>query len=153
MKFYTSYYGNYRNIPKDYVCIGISRYCPDWMRDPKFTNFSFTEDNLLAPEKDLLDDIKSGRETEEGYKRRYVEHLLGNFGNGKMYPTFESFIKSLEENYEFRYKAIVFMCYERPGEFCHRNIVRNLMNRIFHIPCEEIEVEMKDEPKKQISLF
>ena len=33
MKFYTSYYGNYKSIPTDYYCVGISRYCPDGFKD------------------------------------------------------------------------------------------------------------------------
>ena len=151
MKFYTSYYGNYRNIPKNYMCIGISLYCPENLINSGHENFMFVEGNILAPDKCLLDDIKSGKETEDGYKKRYVECLLSRFGEGMRYPTFESFIRSLEENYELRYDAIVFMCYEKPEDFCHRHIVRNLMNKIFHIPCEEYMIEK--ETKKEKALF
>ena len=145
MQFFTSYYGNYRNIPKDYVCIGISRYCPEWFRKGNYDNFVFVEDNILAPEKDLLDDMKSGRETEEGYKRRYVETLFRKLEGISIYTYFGSLSRKYEQ-----YKAIVFLCYEKPEDFCHRHILRKLMNNIFHIPCEELETEKK---QKETALF
>ena len=155
MKFYTSYYGNYKNIPTDYFCVGISRYCPDGFMNDDYKNFLFVRNNILAPEKELLDDMKSGKETEDGYKRRYVEHLLSHFGEGKMYDSFEDFINAISENFRDKYQAIVFLCYEKPTDFCHRHILRNLMNRIFHIPCEELEVvdSSKKQTKTQTALF
>lgn len=145
MQFFTSYYGNYRNIPKDYICIGISRYCPEWFRKGNYSNFVFEEDSILAPEKDLLEDIKSGRETEEGYKRRYVECLFRKLGNMSMYTYFGSLSKKYGQ-----YKAIVMLCYEKPEDFCHRHILRKLMNNVFHIPCEELETEKH---QKETALF
>ena len=155
MKFYTSYYGNYKNIPTDYFCVGISRYCPDGFMNDDYKNFLFVRNNILAPEKELLDDMKSGKETEDGYKRRYVEHLLSYFGEGKRYDSFEDFINAISENFRDKYQAIVFLCYEKPNDFCHRHILRNLMNRIFHIPCEELEVvdSSKKQTKTQTALF
>lgn len=156
MKFYTSYYGNYKNIPTDYYCVGISRYCPDGFKDnPDYKNFLFVKDNIFAPTKDLLEDMKSGNETEEGYKRRYVEHLLSQFGEGHMYNSFEDFINAISDNFSDKYQAIVFLCYEKPNDFCHRHILRNLMNRIFHIPCEELIVEEKKKEtiQNQTTLF
>ena len=145
MRFFTSYYGNYRNIPKDYVCIGISRYCPEWFKKGNYDNFVFVEDNILAPEKDLLDDMKFGRETEEGYKRRYVETLFRKLEGISMYTYFGTLSKKYEQ-----YKAIVFLCYEKPEDFCHRHILRKLMNNVFNIPCEELETEKK---QKETALF
>ena len=145
MQFFTSYYGNYKNIPKEYVCIGISRYCPEWFSKGNYDNFVFIKDTILAPDKDLLDDMKSGRETEEGYKRRYVEGLFKKLGN----IPFNDYIESFSDLYK-DYEAIVFLCYEKPDDFCHRHILRKLMNNVFHIPCEELETEKK---QKETALF
>ena len=156
MKFYTSYYANYRNIPANYMCVGISRTCPDGFNNPDNKNFLFVRDNILAPTKELLSDFKEGRETEEGYKRRYVESLLSSFGEGKKYNSFEDFIEAVGDNFKDKYEAVVFLCYEKPGDFCHRNILRNLMVRIYHIPCEELQVEVKEKKNKTLketSLF
>lgn len=152
MKFYTSYYANFKNIPTDYMCVGISRTCPEGFNEYK--NFLFVKDNVLAPEQELLDDYKSGRETEDGYKRRYVEHFLDQFGYYRKFKSFEDFIAAVEKEYEKDYEAIVFLCYEKPSDFCHRHILRDMMNKVFNIPCEEYGAfNVEPEKPKPIELF
>lgn len=69
------------------------------------------------------------------------------------------FVNKVEDFYKNEYDAVVFLCYEKPDAFCHRHILRVLMNRIFRIPCEELEVPTKENknnntaPKIQTSLF
>lgn len=151
-RFYTSYYANYRKIPKNFFCVGISRVCPDGFKDGG--NFMFVEGNVLAPSRDLLDDIKHGRIGEDEYKRRYVEGLLANFGENSSYGEFADFFKRLEDRYSQEYDGIVFLCYESPENFCHRHILRHLMTRIYGIPCEEFGHPDIDTPSKvQESLF
>ena len=142
MRFYTSYYANFKNIPSNYICVGISRMCPEGFEGKE--NFIFVKDNYLAPPKDLIEDMKSGNETEDGYKRRYVKHILETFAPGKKFESFQGFVNKIEEFYKNEYDAVVFLCYERPDAFCHRHILRALMNRIFRIPCEELEVPTKE---------
>ena len=36
-----------------------------------------------------------------------------------------------------KWDAIVFMCYEKPSDFCHRHLFRRLLNNIYHIQCDE----------------
>ena len=70
----------------------------------------------------------------------------------------ETAVNKIEELYKNKYDAVVFLCYERPDSFCHRHILRSLMNKIFIIPCEELEVPTKENKnntasKTQTSLF
>lgn len=155
MRFYTSYYANFKNIPTNYVCVGISRTCPDGFEGK--SNFVFVKDNFLAPPAGLLRDMKDGNETEEGYKRRYIKHILETFSEGRKFKDFPSFIEKVEENYKNQYDAVVFLCYEKPESFCHRHILRAMMNKIFRIPCEELAVPENPKADKiekiQTSLF
>jgi len=154
MKFYTSYYANFKNIPTNFVCVGISRSCPDGFEDGGYPNFLFVKDNILAPDSALLEDFKAGRETEDGYKRRYIEHFLDQFGYYKKFKSFEDFVAALEKEYGDKYEAMVFLCYEKPSDFCHRHILRDMMNKVFNIPCEELgSAAKKDEKLKNVELF
>ena len=87
MKHFTSYYANYRNIPKDYLCIGISRTCPEWfnINQESLGNFYWVKDNVLAPPADLLDGFKHGSIDINEYKKRYIAHLFSWIEKDRMY--------------------------------------------------------------------
>ena len=57
IRLYTSYYANMKNIPANYLMVGISQFCPDWLKDDAPDNFLFVRGNFLAPTKELLNDI------------------------------------------------------------------------------------------------
>lgn len=151
IKLFTSYYANYKNIPKSYLCIGISRYCPEWFETNPPDNFFFTKSNFLAPSEELLNDIKSNSITQEEYKKRYVTELYTNLAKIG-YNDLGKWARDLiviwtQENV---YDGIVFMCYERPEEFCHRHIFRNILNKICNIECKEYGVKETIEPNKAL---
>jgi len=97
----TSYFANHRNFPKEKKKVSISRITPDWFD----ADYNALE---LAPSKQLLFDYKNGGVSEEEYIRRYKEETLS-----KLNP-FEIAKK---------YNNSIFLCYEKTGDFCHRNIV------------------------------
>jgi uncharacterized protein YeaO (DUF488 family) len=96
----TSYFANYRNFPKNRRPISISRYSPKW--------FKGEEAKELAPLPELLSDYKEGLVNDKEYEERYRKEVLS-----KLDP--KEIVK--------KYADAVFLCYETPDEFCHRQIV------------------------------
>jgi hypothetical protein len=157
MKFYTSYYANMKNIPANYLCVGISRVCPEWLIDNEPPNFLFVRGNILAPSSELLSDMKSGKITEDEYTERYKEQIHKTFSNNHFFTDFDGWIESMEEQFEDKYEAIVFLCYEKPSDFCHRHILREMFNYEYHVRCDELKTKeptvKKQEEIKTTALF
>ena len=146
MKHFTSYYANYRNIPKDYLCIGISRTCPEWfnINQESLGNFYWVKDNVLSPPADLLDGFKNGSIDINEYKKRYIAHLFSWIEKDRMYKDIPDYMKQMDEFFSTcstPWKGLVFMCYESPNEFCHRHLFRRLLTNIYNIECEEYGVK------------
>lgn len=147
MKHFTSYYANYKNIPKNYFCVGISRKCPEWFANNSLPNFFFIKNNFLAPSEKLLEGAKNGSIDISQYKRIYIEELFNRIQNETNYVDIPDFIKQIDEFYATcltPYEGIVFMCYEAPHEFCHRHLVRRLLTNVYNIQCDEYGVKDKD---------
>lgn len=143
MKLYTSYYANYKNIPADYMCIGISQVCPftDLNAGSFYSNFVFYKDNMLAPSRELLSGFKAGKYTSQEYKKMYVTRIFEFLeASGETLP---EWVSKLEEAYA-KWKGIVFLCYESPDKFCHRHIFSKLLN-LYGIPCDEYGVDACNE--------
>lgn len=142
MKFYTSYYAKYKDIPKDFMCVGISRMCPfkDWNHDNLMPNFYFCKNNSFAPSEDLLTGYKSGKYTEQDYKRIYATQIFEWLKNINM--SVREWADQLADIFE-DYKAVVFMCYETPDKFCHRHVLRKFMN-LQGVECEEYGVDKRE---------
>lgn len=150
INFYTSYYANLKNIPKTYLCLGISYICPEWLREynDEHPNFLFIKNKCLAPSQELLFDIKNNKISEEEYKSRYIHELFGNIINKMGYIDIPQFFKEMSNNIEtgceVQYEGIVFLCYEKPGMFCHRHLLRRLLNFIYKIPCKEFGIDERN---------
>lgn len=97
----TSYFGNWRNFPKDYTQISVAQYSP-----PAWSGDIFKE---LAPSVELLYKWKQNKITEKEYKNIYLAEL-----NSKFMP--EEVLEKLPE------KSLL-LCYEKAGSFCHRHIL------------------------------
>lgn len=147
--FYTSYYSNIKNIPKSCLCLGISYICPDWLKDNQdYPNFIYVKNKCLAPSKELLYDKKTNKISEDEYKSRYIHELFNTIINKMGYKDVPSFFiemsDSIEQECEIRYEGIVFLCYEKPESFCHRHLLRRLLNFVYGIPCKELGVNERN---------
>nr|DAH73299.1 MAG TPA: protein of unknown function DUF488 [Caudoviricetes sp.] len=115
--FYTGYYANLKHYPIDSLLVSISQTSPPWLEDKPF----IIECKSLSPSKNLLYHYKyetKGFEiyfhnTEE-YKRQFKEETLGRLEFQKVVDTFTSLANG---------RPVIFLCYERPEDFCHRHIV------------------------------
>lgn len=98
MKFFTSYFGNYHNIPDSYQCISIARFPPDEFKHPP-VNCNRLQGDMLAPSAELLDKIKSGKISEEEYSKEYVIELA-KILEEKGYYSFKEYFQAIQHMYE-----------------------------------------------------
>lgn len=100
-QFYTS---NYKRSGMNPAAIGISYVVPG--------SFHGITHGGLAPTLELISAVKwdTDRITQDEYAVRYIE-LLKERGN-----TPQQIIESFSD-------GTIFLCYEDPGEFCHRRVL------------------------------
>lgn len=101
---FTSYFGNIANVRNP---LSISGVPPFW-----YNGFQY---KLLAPKWSFYDAYASGKLTAEGYTEAYLEQVLKRFDPRELY---DKLIHDYGED-------VTLLCYEQPGEFCHRRIVAN----------------------------
>ena len=119
---YTSYFGNLRRIEK--VCpnlfpVSIALYPPNWFRGARYRK--------LAPTADILREWKEKHDVER-YTKRFCDEVTSHLNRDEV-------IKDLMKLSNGHDAAL--LCYERPGEFCHRHIVAQWLNRGGY-KCEEL---------------
>ena len=118
-KIYTSYFGNLRKLNEaGIVPISIARWNPKW-----FHGFTMQE---LAPTKYMLSDACS---TEE-YIRLYKQILSGMY-SGAILKSIESMGKG---------RDVALLCYEKPGDFCHRHMFAEWFTKTTGIQIDEFAV-------------
>lgn len=81
---------------------------------------------LLVPDRKTFYEKKAGNITEEEYEKRYRENILS-----KLDP---------KEIYE-RFKESVLLCWEDPGDFCHRRIVAQWLFEELKVIVDEGKIE------------
>lgn len=107
MNVYTSYFSNRRNFPDNFEVFSIVQYAPKWSKYRNIKDF--------APSATLLRDYKRGDVTDKEYTIRYMLEMSR--------IDIESILKSIKSD------NVIFVCYEKPNEFCHRHILRNILKR------------------------
>ena len=107
----TSNYWNYRGKN----AVSIAAYAPNW--------YGGREYKKLAPKYELLKKYK-----EDGDKKHYTEKYLKEVLDA-LDPT---------EIYEELGEDAVLLCWEKPGEFCHRRIIAAWFKMKLGIEVEEI---------------
>jgi hypothetical protein len=113
---YTSYYAKWDKIPGDLYKVGITIFPPKWL--PGITNLW-----NLAPNKELLDYMKKCNGDEATYTIKYTQLLESRFVRlekvGGFLTKFMAHVNA---------KDLVMCCYEKPGEFCHRHLLAEILN-------------------------
>lgn len=156
LKYYTSYYANFRNIPKDYLCVAISRFVPEVFKSSNYINFLWNKDNFLAPSKQLLSEVKSGSINQEEYSKRYIQEVFNRCKPYTGYDNPSDWIQAFDNelvSQQTEWKAVVFMCYEKPSDFCHRQVLRKIFNKCYQIPIEELNLVKENKIKSTTALF
>lgn len=114
-KIYTSYFANIKNLEKDgIVPVAICAMVPSW--------FDGINIGSVAPSKDILFEHKKSahsKEDDERYKQRYYNEILVAY---RFHPEYIiDFIERVSDSAGG--KDIALVCYEKPGDFCHRHLL------------------------------
>ena len=115
-EIYTSYFSNINNIKNCHansIFISIARYPPA----SKVLIHSYL---TLAPSSQLLHLYKEGIVNKDIYTKMYLNDLE-KFNPKSIYE------EILEFKIDSDYK-IFLLCYEKPGDFCHRHLAANWLN-------------------------
>ena len=114
---YTSYFGNIKNVKYPVAICGKS---PEWYTGPKFT--------ALAPKYDFYIDYKNGKIDEAGYTEQFYSRILSQFDPMGL-------VNQLMHQFG---NQIALLCYEKPGDFCHRRLVADFITNGTNIPVLEL---------------
>lgn len=129
-KIYTSNYARHGNNPN---AIGISLTVPDWYEGKRLQS--------LAPRSDMVGKIKKGSANynQRKYTREYLDVLKGR----KIDP--QKLIDSLPD-------GTLLLCYESPGDFCHRHLLTEWVERHtgFIITEWKNEKELEEENQNKV---
>lgn len=116
MRIYTSYFAN-RSVINP---VSISRFNPSW-----YTGASYKK---LAPSVELLTGYKKGFITQREYCSIYNEQL------SKLDP--EHVVLDLS----MMFSEVCLVCYEKPGDFCHRKLVSEWLKTTLDITVSEFGI-------------
>lgn len=116
---YTGYYvqlNNYLKVGLHPVSISVK--CPDW--------YNGTEYKKLAPKWEFFNEWKNGshKGDNEYFTKNYKELVLD-----KLEPA--QVMKELEELTGASLDKIIFLCYEKSDDFCHRHLVADWFNAAY----------------------
>lgn len=114
--FYTSYFANLKNIPEKIVPVSICGKAPDWYNGLQFKK--------LAPKYSFFMEYKQDHD-EEKYTKCFNEQVLFYLNANDIAIQLRKLAGTSD---------IALICYEKPGDFCHRHIVLNWLKEN-GIPC------------------
>ena len=113
-ELYTGYFAKMKKYElAGYTPVAIVASVPKWFEGPS--------EPLLAPCWALVSDYKQGLITEDDYIRRYTEYL-----DKLDIPSILS-----------KYDKVVFCCFEKFGDFCHRHVFTNYVGDKYGIVITE----------------
>lgn len=122
MKIYTSYFANLKEVERAHlVPINIALWPPRFYRGKSLS--------CVAPTRSILKDTKSDEEYISRYKNEILLHL-----------DVKRLLHDIEQLTEGKDAAL--LCYEKPGELCHRHLLAEFMNER---GCDVKELKKKEQ--------
>ena len=119
-KIYTSYFANLRNLPDNVCPISICGKAPDWYKGIQY--------KALAPKYWFFKKYK-----EDGDAEFYTLAFQKDVCDALNVSTTLLDLQKLAG-----YKIPCLLCYEKPGDFCHRHIVAEWIKNNSNIKVEEL---------------
>lgn len=115
---YTSYFANIRNLPDTIVPISICGEAPDAYKGLQY--------KVLAPKFRFFQKWKLDHDNDsyvESFKKEVLDTITPVEVETRLYKLFAG-------------KDVALICYEKPGDFCHRHLVAEWPTKA-GIKCEE----------------
>ena len=122
MNIYTSYFARIRNFPQGMVPVSIAAYTPSW-----YTGACYDK---LAPPFEIVSAYKQGRLPWGDFREAYTEQVLNKLSADEVV----SDLSKLTDQ-----PAIALVCYEIPGDNCHRVIVSEWLSKEHGITVAEYD--------------
>lgn len=120
----TSYFSMAANtsmgVSKNVIPVSVSQWPPKWYNGAGLKD--------VAPTPEILRAYNNGEISEEGYTLRYQEEVLDKLD-------VDAFIRKLSEITGVKDpvhdpdKLIALCCFEKPGDFCHRHLLAEYLNK------------------------
>lgn len=119
MKFYTGYFAKLKTYEKDGLLpVAICGKSPEFYKGLEYKKF--------APSWSIFSSWKKGFITDEEYAKRFKNEVLNKLNKEEI----TNYINSFNED-------IIFLCYEKSNDFCHRHIVSKWLREECDINCVE----------------
>lgn len=115
---YTSYFAKLKSLPKNIIPISICGKAPDWYKGLQYKR--------LAPKYDFFMKWKETHDNDY-YIKCFNEQVLNKLDAHEVVTN----LQSLGGEHD-----ICLICYEKPGDFCHRHLVADWLNEN-GLECEE----------------
>ena len=115
---YTSYFAKLKSLPANIVPISICGKAPDWYKGVQYKK--------LAPKYDFFMEWKRTHDNDY-YIKCFNEQVLSCLSVATVITQLSELAKSPD---------FALICYERPGDFCHRHLVADWL-KANGISCEE----------------
>lgn len=120
-QIYTSYFANLKNLPKDIVPISICGKAP--------TGYNGLEYKKLAPKWWFFQEWKKNKDN-DFYVKHFTEEVLNKLN---AFDVVTDLFKLAEST------KIALVCYEKPGDFCHRHLVAEWIELITQMEVKEYD--------------
>lgn len=130
MKIYTSYFAKVRELERAGVLpVSVARFSPKWFTGPAYPALASGAQSLLA--------YKAGLKDARTAREEYCKDVLGSLDAKAV----QADLKRLCGG-----KDAALCCYERPGDFCHRQLICAWLNEN-GVSCREYEFTDTRQPE------
>lgn len=134
---YTTYFDQLGNLPTNIVPVSIARKPPIWYNGLDYKKLAPTEEILTQWKKSMRD-----QNAQREYINKFMPVVLKPLSVKKVLSELENLlpeeIRAQMDNpfYTDQTWNIALVCYEQPGEFCHRHLVSQWLAER-GVPCPE----------------
>ena len=112
IEFYTSYFGNYKNIPQEYQCFSIANSKPSGINIPRLEE--------AVPKWSYVKSFKSNEISWQLFSDMYLNRLIQKHYNF-----------DFEERLSKYDTKLVFLCWEKDVNKCHRSIFAKYLENFY----------------------
>lgn len=132
---FTSYFAQLRNLPRNIVPISICGKAPDW-----YTGIQYKK---LAPKWDFFQKWKENHDN-NFYIKSFKAEVLAPL-------TVQQVVEELQARLpeDAKDSDIALICYEKPGDFCHRHLVADWLCEN-GVECREWEAEHYEQLRMEV---
>ena len=118
MNIYTSYFGNYKNIPQEFQCLSIANTKPQGLFIPTWKE--------VVPKWSIVKSFKANEISYELFEQMYLYQLFNTYQVNDIQK-----IAKLRNYLEYMNADIVLLCWEKDASHCHRLILVKFLKYFF----------------------